>query len=217
MQIDTIVLGDFQTNCYCVRKDEKSRQCLIIDPGLEAEPLVQMLNHNEYSPVDILLTHGHADHIGGVETLRENWPDVKVTIHKDDASMLTSPTRNLSLMAGYMVQTQPADELLNSENSFYTSVGLRFRLLNTPGHTPGGICLYDASEQVLFAGDTLFAGSIGRTDFPGGNTSQLLEMIREKILILPDATKIYPGHGPATTVKQEKDFNPFVSAGASGL
>lgn len=215
MQIDTRVLGDFQTNCYCVRKDETSRECLIIDPGLEAEPLIQMLQQQDYTPVAILLTHGHADHIGGVETLRESWPDVKVTIHTEDAGMLTSPTRNLSLMAGCMVQARPADVLLDSKDIFFSAVGLRFKILHTPGHTPGGICLYSGEEDILFAGDTLFAGSIGRTDFPGGSHEELIEMIRQKLLILPDRTAVYTGHGPETTIGNEKKNNPFV--GAQGL
>jgi glyoxylase-like metal-dependent hydrolase (beta-lactamase superfamily II) len=215
MKIDTIVMGDFQTNCYCIRKDNDSHDCLILDPGLEAEPLVHLLRQNNWIPVDILLTHGHVDHIGGVETLRQYWPNVRVAVHQSDAAMLTDPTQNLSLIAGCMVQTQPADILLDSEDVYYTSAGLRFKILHVPGHSPGGICLYDASEHVLFSGDTLFAASIGRTDFPGGSHEQLIEMIRHKLLVLPGSTRVYPGHGPATVIGNEKKFNPFL--GSQGL
>jgi hydroxyacylglutathione hydrolase len=211
MIIDTIVLGDFQTNCFCVRQSQAASDCLIIDPGMGAEVLVQMLKKNDYTPVDILLTHGHADHIGGVEAIRQHWPEVRVAIHTEDATMLTSPAENLSLMGGVMVQTRPAEVLLDSENAYYQAAGLRFKVLHTPGHTPGGICLYASDEAILFAGDTLFAGSIGRSDFPGGSHALLVEMVRQKLLILPAQTTVYTGHGPATTIGNEKASNPFLT------
>ena len=125
--------------------------------------------------------------------------------------MLTSPADNLSLMAGGMIQARPAEILLNSEDTDYAAAGLQFRVLHTPGHTPGGICLYAADEEILFAGDTLFSGSIGRSDFPGGNHRILIEMIRKKLLTLPEQTTVYTGHGPATTIENEKKFNPFLT------
>lgn len=208
MKIDTIVLGDFQTNCYCVRKDEKSTDCLIIDPGLEPEPLVQMLRKIGCTPTAIALTHGHVDHIGGVETIRQYWPQVTVTVHEQDAEMLTSPAMNLSVMAGCMVQARPAEHYFNS--GAYQAAGLEFKVMHTPGHTAGGICLYAEKDHIVFAGDTLFAGSIGRTDFPGGSHSQLIRGIKEHLLTLPDDTTVYPGHGPATTIRAEKRYNSFL-------
>ena len=210
MNIDTIVLGDYQANCYCIRENDDQKNCLLIDPGLNPEPLIRFLKTNDFQPISIFLTHGHADHIGGVESIREYWPQVQVAIHKQDAEMLTNPAMNLSLMSGTMVQTRPAETYLNSTEQFYTAVGLRFQILQTPGHTPGGICLYSAKEEVLFSGDTLFAGSIGRSDFPGGSHELLIQMIKEKLLILPDKTKVYPGHGLQTTLREEKKFNPFL-------
>lgn len=211
MIIDTLVLGDFQTNCFCVRQNEEVSDCLIIDPGMGAEVLVQMLQEKGYTPVEILLTHGHADHIGGVESLRQHWPGVRVSIHKDDAGMLTDPADNLSLMAGVMVQARPAEVLLNSEDRYYEAAGLRFKVLHTPGHTPGGICLYASDDDILFAGDTLFAGSVGRSDFPGGDHRVLIDMIRQKLLVLPEKTVVYTGHGDATTIGHEKESNPFLT------
>ena len=215
MIIDTVVLGDFQTNCYCVRKSNPSHECLIIDPGLEANPLVQMLQTNDYIPVDILLTHGHVDHIAGVESIREHWPDVRVAIHENDSNMLTNPADNLSLMAGSMVQARPAEVLLDAKKMYYQAADIQFKILHTPGHSPGSICLYSAEDNILFAGDTIFAGSIGRTDFPGGSHEQLIDMIKQKLLILPEETTVYTGHGPATTIGNEKNFNPFL--GSQGL
>ena len=211
MIIETLVLGDFQTNCFCVRQNDEVSECLIIDPGMGAEVLVQMLKEKGYTPVEILLTHGHADHIGGVESLRQRWPGVRVSIHKEDAGMLTNPAENLSLMAGVMVQARSAEVLLNSEDIYYEAAGLRFKVLHTPGHTPGGICLYASDEDILFAGDTLFAGSVGRSDFPGGDHRVLIDMIRQKLLILPGKTMVYTGHGPATTIGDEKESNPFLT------
>jgi len=211
MIVDTIIMGDYQTNCYCVRNNKDAAECLVIDPGLEPEPLVQMLKENDRTPVDILLTHGHVDHIGGVESIRRHWPKVRVAIHKDDASMLINPEENLSLMAGCMVQTRPADVLLDSEEVYYQAAGLRFRILHTPGHSPGSICLYSAHDHILFGGDTLFAGSVGRTDFPGGSHEALIDSINTKLLILPKRTQVYTGHGPETTIGNEKKFNPFLT------
>lgn len=217
MIIDTIVLGEFEANCYCVRKSAKQKKCLLIDPGLNPEPLIRFLHTNDYQPAAILLTHGHVDHIGGVESIREYWPEVQVAIHEKDAVMLRDPAQNLSIMAGTMVQARPAEVCLADEQDYYSAAGLRFRVLLTPGHSPGGICLYSAKDEVLFSGDTLFAGSIGRTDFPSGNHADLIESIRTQLMILPEQTKVYPGHGPTTTIQQEKQYNPFVGQKKGGF
>jgi glyoxylase-like metal-dependent hydrolase (beta-lactamase superfamily II) len=211
MNIETIVMGDFQTNCYCVRKDEEATDCLLIDPGLTPEPLIQYLEQTGLTPSAIFLTHGHADHIGGVETVRQHWPGVEVAIHAADSAMLTNPTANLSVMAGCMVQTRTPELILDAGQDYYYAAEMQFKVLHTPGHTPGGTCLYSVSENVIFVGDTLFAGSIGRSDFPGGDGDQLIQMIREKLLVLPEETTVYPGHGPSTAIAYEKQSNPYVA------
>lgn len=210
MLIATFVLGDFQANCYCVQADAKAKDCILIDPGQHPFPMIQHLQHKHLNPAAIILTHGHIDHIGGVELVREQWPDTQVYIHTADAAMLTDPDENLSMVAGTVFQARPAEKILAGETRIEIA-GLQFEVLHTPGHTPGGVCLYNAPEGILFSGDTLFAGSVGRSDFPGGDAEQLIQGIKTKLLILPDTTRVYPGHGPATTVRNEKRHNPFLS------
>ncbi len=209
MKIDTIPLGDFQANCYCIRKEESSKTCVLIDPGLNPETLIHFIQRHGLTPEAIVITHGHADHIGGVETVRQYWPDVKVAIAKDDAEMLTSPALNLSILAEVMVQARPA-EVVFAKQRYFEAAGIRFEIIHTPGHTPGGVCLYCSDEGALFSGDTLFAGSVGRSDLSGGNHEQLIDRIKHKLLILPEQTRVYPGHGPATTLRAEKRHNPFL-------
>jgi glyoxylase-like metal-dependent hydrolase (beta-lactamase superfamily II) len=209
MKIDCLALGAYETNCYVLRSIEQAEDCLIIDPGLEAAELIDFLQENKLNPVAVLLTHGHIDHIAGLVELRENYPDVKVYIHKLDAEMLDQPFLNLSAMTGMAFDTEPADFYLE-ENSQIELAGIKLQVLHTPGHTPGGICLYSQEDGLAFVGDTLFAGSVGRTDFPNGSMTQLIKGIKQKLFTLPDKTKVYPGHGPATSIASEKAHNPFV-------
>jgi len=218
MKIDRLVLGEYETNCYVLRKSKTAKDCLIIDTGLQAQELVDFLHRHKLNPAAVILTHGHIDHINGVALLRAGFPKIKVYVHKLDAEMLTPPlTReagltgamsNLLIMAGVRFSVEPADMLIKG-GDIIEEAGIRLEALHTPGHTPGGVCLYSQDEGIIFVGDTLFAGSVGRTDL-GGNTSQLIKSIREKLLTLPDETVVYPGHGPTTTIAQEKTSNPFL-------
>ena len=209
MKIDTLVLGGFETNSYVVRADDGARECVVVDTGLSAEPLIEFLVAEKLEPVAVVFTHGHADHIAGLNLLREKWAGIKVAIHADDAGMLTNPMTNLSVMTGVSFSAEAA-EIVIAEEGVVEFAGISFEVLHTPGHTPGGICLYCADEGVVFGGDALFASSIGRTDFPGGNYEQLIESIKSKLLVLPDETKVYTGHGPATTIGAEKQFNQYL-------
>ena len=209
MQIERLVLGEYQTNCYVLRESDAVRDCLIIDAAPGADQLIGFLAEHKLNPVAVVLTHGHIDHIAAVAALRQNYPGIKVYIHKLDAEMLTGSENNLSIMTGAPFSTAPADSLLE-DKSIIEQAGIRLQVLHTPGHTPGGICLYCQDEAIVFTNDTLFAESIGRTDFPGGNMYELIKSVRQKLLTLPDETKVYPGHGPVSTIIREKTRNPFL-------
>lgn len=209
MKIDRLALGSYQTNTYILRENEQAADCVIIDTGMDSEHLPEFLRKNNLTPQAVILTHGHADHITGIPLLREKYPDMKVCIHKLDAPMLTDTERNLSALAGISFKTDPADVILE-DNQEIEYAGIKLKVLHTPGHSPGGISLYNSEDGILFSGDALFADSIGRTDFPGSDTNQLITGIKEKILPLPEETKVCPGHGPATTIKQEKLYNQYL-------
>jgi len=209
LQIDSFVLGDFETNCYVVRSTAQVRECLIIDPGYEAESVVEFLKEKDLAPKRILLTHGHCDHIAGIAALQEHFGPIPVGISCEDAKMLTHSRHNLSLLMGQPLKFAAPDEEI-AAGDVIEQDGVRLEVLATPGHTPGCVSFYCREEEVIFTGDALFAGSVGRTDFPGGSMSTLLQSIRGQLLVLPDQTKVYSGHGPVTTIGQEKCGNPFI-------
>jgi hydroxyacylglutathione hydrolase len=209
MKIDCLILGEYATNCYILRKNEAAKDCLIIDTGLEAGELVEFLHQHKLAPAAAILTHGHIDHISGLLELRHDYPNIKVYIHKLDAEMLTGDGGNLSMLLGESFTTEPADFLVK-DGDIINEAGLTLEVFHTPGHTPGGICLYSKKDSVVFSGDTLFADSVGRTDFPGGSMTQLIKGIREKLLSLPDETIVYPGHGSQTTIAGEKECNQYL-------
>jgi len=209
VKIDTFILGSYETNCYILRESETAKECLLVDVGLEPGRLIDFSRQNKLNPVAIILTHGHIDHIAGVIALRAEFPNIKVYIHKLDADMLTEAHSNLSAMMGAAFSTKPAD-LFIEDKSIIEQAGIKLEALHTPGHTPGGICLYSKDEGIVFTDDALFADSVGRTDFPAGSMVQLVKSIREKLFTLPDDTIVYPGHGPTTTIAREKTHNQFL-------
>lgn len=205
MKLYRMPLGALGTNCYIV-VDEVSKVCYLVDPGGEGERVQQILEEKELILEGILLTHGHGDHIGGIQHLVDTY-HVPVYISEKDRDFLTDPNLNLS---GHMMQpiTVDGDIRIIREGDTISWGALSFSVLETPGHTPGGVCFY--GHGVLFAGDTLFQGSIGRTDFMYGNFEDLAKAIKEKLYPLPEETVVYPGHGPETTIGYEKQYNPFV-------
>jgi glyoxylase-like metal-dependent hydrolase (beta-lactamase superfamily II) len=184
----------------------------VIDAGGDARRIIEHLEAKGLEAVLLVTTHGHADHIAANAELRKRYGSMRIAVGRGDAKALTSPARNMSLFVARLVKSPPADRLLD-DGDVVEFGPWRFRVLSTPGHTPGGICLFTENldgRPVLFSGDTLFADSVGRTDIPGGRWDDLIRSIRERILVLPDETEVYPGHGPSTTVGHEKKFNPFV-------
>ena len=205
-----MVVGTLEVNCY-VLADEPP-QTLLIDPGADADEILACLDMQRLEPVIIFNTHGHADHIAANAQLRERYPEAKIIIGREDGKALTSSFRNMSVFMGQRVKSPPADQLLDDgeELSF---ARWTFKVIHVPGHTPGSICLFTEDldgTPALFSGDTLFSGSVGRTDIPGGDWDTLFHGIRLKLLTLPGETVVYPGHGPRTTVAEEKAHNPFL-------
>ncbi len=205
MQIIRIPAGIYAANCYLVY-DELTKEGIVIDPGGDADDIISKIEELGLKIKYIVLTHAHGDHIAGVEELK-SYTKAKVAIHKEDEPLIKDGTKNLSSMMA-MGTVEFAADILLEEGDKLTFGNLEAYVIHTPGHTPGGICL--KIEDNLFSGDTLFAGSIGRTDFEYSSFDDIMHSIREKLLALPDETKVYPGHGPTTTLKMEKQINPFI-------
>ena len=210
MIIDRVVVSPFATNCYIVGS-ELSREGIIIDPGDEAGAILEKVSDLGLDIKFIALTHGHIDHIGALKAIKEA-TGAEMAIHTDDAKSLRGKGGLIisMLVSGlYYPKPPPPDRLLKDGDSL--DIGdLHLKVLHTPGHTPGGICL--EGEGVVFSGDTLFNFGIGRTDLPGGSYRQLIESIHTKLMVLPDDTIVYPGHGPETTIGAERTGNPFLSS-----
>ena len=209
MIIDRVVVSPFATNCYIVGS-EASKQGIIIDPGDEAEAILGRVADLELDIKLIVLTHGHIDHVGALKAVKEA-SGAEMAIHADDAKSLRGLRGFLQsvLVPGLSYPVPPPPERLLQDGDSLDVSDLCFKVLHTPGHTPGGICLL--GEGVVFSGDTLFNYGIGRTDLPGGSYHRLMESIRTRLLVLPDNTVVYPGHGPETTVGAERAGNPFLS------
>ncbi|MCF6093559.1 MBL fold metallo-hydrolase [Microaerobacter geothermalis] len=206
MKIEILELGPLQTNAYLITNEQK--EGIVIDPGMNPGLLLNKIKDLKIQ--GILLTHAHFDHMGGVDQVRKA-TGAPVYIHQNEADWLTDPNKNGSArwsMVTPPLTTAPADVLLSEEGPL-TIGSFNVEWLFTPGHSPGGISLLFGEH--VFTGDALFAQSIGRTDLEGGNYELLISSIQDKLMVLPDETKVYPGHGPATTIGVEKDINPFIT------
>jgi len=194
------VVGMLDVNCYLVPV-AKSHRLYIIDPGGDTEAVVAAAKKFTYDEAIILLSHAHVDHIGAVRDVAKALDISKVYLHKNDVSLYESPNNNL-------LPYIPTAEDLPKITA--TIPGNDFEIIETPGHSPGGVCFYFKQIPAIFVGDTIFSNSVGRSDLPGGNHEQLISSIKNKLMTLPDDLRLYPGHGPATTVGNEKKFNPYL-------
>jgi glyoxylase-like metal-dependent hydrolase (beta-lactamase superfamily II) len=204
MKIENIVVGALQVNCFMVY-DEDSLDAMVIDPGDEAEKIIRLIEDRKLKVSKIVCTHAHFDHIGAVRKLKEK-TGAPVLIHEADFDIFMRADSQAASW-GFQIEQPPEPDIYVVDGDEIVVARSRFMVLHTPGHSPGGICLY--GEGVMFTGDTIFAGSVGRTDFYGGSIAELKRSFT-KIISLPPETRIFPGHGPLTTVKKEKEYNFFV-------
>jgi len=203
MIIKTIVIGPLQVNCYIIA-DEASKKAIVIDPGDEPERIIDVIKENRLEVEYIICTHGHFDHVGAVIDIKKE-TGAKVVMHKEDLELYNS-AKDAAFLWGFDAEDQPAPDMYVNDGDIIKAGGLSFKVLYTPGHSTGGICLY--SGDIVVTGDTLFEGSVGRTDLPGGDMARLKKSF-QRLMSLPEKTKVLPGHGPASSIGREKKENMF--------
>ncbi len=206
MNLESLVVGPIQVNCFIITCST-TQQTAIVDPGDDAERILKTCAASSLNVTTILLTHGHFDHIGAVQQIKEA-TGAEIILHRADEFLIAAAPMQAAAFGMPAPKTFSVDRFVAEGDDI--SVGeLTAKVIETPGHTPGSICFH--FDDGLFAGDTLFYGGIGRTDLPGGSYSQILNSIKTKLFVLPDELKVYCGHGPATTIGREKKYNPFVN------
>lgn len=201
-----LVVGPLQVNCY-ILADEKTKEAVVIDPGDDAEDILRVIREKGLTVKYIINTHAHFDHVGANKRLKEE-TGAQLLLHEAEATVLEGSSRHAAIYNLKTTSSPPADRYVK-HGEVIAAGEISLSVLHTPGHSPGGICLVE--QGMVFTGDALFAGSIGRTDFPGGNLMTLLNAIRANLMILPDETRVFPGHGPDSTIGDEKRDNPFLN------
>lgn len=210
LAINCFTLGDWRTNCYVLHPGSTpSGKCWIIDAGFSPEPLINYVRQKGLVPEMVLLTHAHIDHIAGLHAIRAAWPRIPILINSSEHNFLADPALNLSIALDEPFEGPDPTGFLEPGTTLRLD-GVAFQVRHTPGHSPGGVTLYAPDEKLAFVGDTLFAGSVGRTDFPTSDPSALKHSIQSQLLSMPDPTLILPGHGPSSTIGQERRTNPFL-------
>ena len=206
LELQQCVLGPVYTNCY-IAKNKETGEALIIDPADSPSKIELKVNAMGARPVAVLLTHGHFDHIMGVEAVREKY-QIPVYACRQEEEMLREPSVNMTDQMGKSCSIRP--DVFLDDLQVFEAAGFSIQMIHTPGHTKGSCCYYLKDEDVLFSGDTVFYGSVGRTDFPGGSTAQIVRSLHKLVDSLPDETEVFPGHDASTTIGYEKRYNPFV-------
>lgn len=206
LKIEHLVLGQVETNCY-LAMNEETKALLIVDPADQAEEVIRRIEDMGGHPAAVLLTHGHFDHIGAAKKLRETY-GISVYGMEDEAEIMASQQLNLAKYFG--CSTELTADVLLKDGQELELAGFSIQVLHTPGHTKGGACYYLKEEEVLFSGDTLFRESVGRSDFPTGNMQVLIQSIKNKLMVLPEETRVFPGHNGESTIGHEKRYNPFL-------
>lgn len=212
MILETRIVGPLGVNCYIVG-DEKTRAAMVIDPGGDAREILDVLRREQLKVVAIVATHAHFDHLFALDELRAV-TRAPFVLHADEAPLLAGASLGARLFGFAFKQPSPPEQLVREGDQVHVG-SLVFRVLHTPGHSPGGMCLL--RDRIVFVGDTLFQGGIGRTDLPGGDYGTLMRSIRDQLLTLPDDTIVYPGHGDPTTIGEEKQLNPFLQPLRTGV
>lgn len=207
LKLDRMVLGYIGTNVYFICNEENDK-VIVVDPADNGEEIYKAVTNSGLSIVAILLTHGHYDHILGVEKLRK-LSGAKVYASIEEKSVLKNANNNLTGEIGKAFSLE-ADVYLKDFEEVDID-GIKFKCIITPGHTKGSCCYYFENDDILISGDTLFEGSVGRTDLPTGSMSSIVRSIKEKLIVLPEKTRVYPGHGGFTTIEEEKKYNPFIN------
>lgn len=206
LELQKCILGPVYTNCYFL-KNKTTGEMIVIDPADFPEKIYEKVIQMGGKPAAILLTHGHFDHIMGIDGFLDAFP-VPVYVHEKEQLLLNDAEYNCSANYGKGYTFSKAVSV--QDGDILEIAGMKIRVIYTPGHTIGGCCYYLEAEHVLFSGDTLFCTSVGRTDLPTGSTSRLLRSVREKLMVLPDETKVYPGHEEETTIGYEREYNPYL-------
>src|SRR5258708_6996759 len=204
---EILAVGPLQCNCSVIG-DEVTREAMVIDPGDEIEEVSAVLSKHNLKVKQIVITHAHIDHVGGAMKLRA-LTGAPILLNQNDSALLTM----LDVQATWVGMRSPGDVKIDGElghGDGLSAGSLSANVIHTPGHTEGSVCLYFPAEELLIAGDTLFAGSIGRTDLPGGSFEKILRSLHQRVLALPDETLVVPGHGPKTTIGQEREGNPYL-------